>query len=83
MTHTVEIDTSDFSNYDLIDEIEYRANKATGRNAFTESDKKKISIALKEAFKIKKTSLNDQTKIDFFNENFDKISLEDLEKLIK
>ena len=78
-TVEIEIDLEEFDTDDLLDELESRTNKSDVQliNDFCEDhlgvepDKRKCSI-----------SLLDQMKIDLLMSNINKITLNDLEKLL-
>jgi len=73
----VDIDMSDIETDDMIEELGYRKLSPVQIKDLTEivfDDYKPIEVA--------KLNLPDRMKLDFFMENFDKIKLEDLEKLV-
>lgn len=79
----IEIELDEFSNHELISEIDYRINKATGRRKVTDAERKQIALMINGELKPRKISLINQMKIDFLNANIEKVSLEKLESLIQ
>ena len=86
---SVDVDLDDFDLDELLDEVEDRYNRYK-----TKKDKKHYADCVKQIeewaedlFDIEeeplKLSLLDQMKIDFFMHNLHKISINDLENLIK
>lgn len=77
---TVDVSLDDFDLDELLDEIEDRYNYESGR------DKEEIEEWAKDLFEIErfdiKLSMLDQMKIDLLMQNINKITLNDLEKLI-
>lgn len=77
---TVDVSLDDFDLYELLEEIEDRYNYKSGR------DKEEIEEWVKDLFEIErfdiKLSMLDQMKIDLLMQNINKITLNDLEKLI-
>ena len=75
---TVDVSLDDFDLDELLDEIEDRY--------YYENNKKEINEWAKELFDIErfnvKLSMLDQMKIDLLMNNINKITLNDLEKLI-
>jgi hypothetical protein len=77
---TVDVSLDDFDLDELLEEIEDRYNYKKGR------DKEEIEEWAKDLFEIErfdmKLSLLDQMKIELLMQNINKITLNDLEKLI-
>ena len=77
---TVDVSLDDFDLDELLEEIEDRYNYKSGR------DKEEIEEWVKDLFEIErfdiKLSMLDQMKIDLLMQNINKITLNDLEKLI-
>jgi hypothetical protein len=77
---TVDVSLDDFDLDELLEEIEDRYNYKNGR------DKEEIEEWAKDLFEIErfdmKLSLLDQMKIELLMQNINKITLNDLEKLI-
>jgi hypothetical protein len=75
---TVDVSLDDFDLDEILDEIEDRY--------YYESNKKEINEWAKELFDIERFNVNlsmlDQMKIDLLMNNINKITLNDLEKLI-
>ena len=74
---SVDIDLDEFNLSEILEELEDR---------YTYSDKKEIDEWVKYFFELEtnyKLSLIDQMKIDFLMQNLNKITLNDLELLIK
>ena len=84
---SVDIDLDEFENQDLLAELERRVN---GKTYFKKLDKEEkvqlleiAGLTYKELGSIKTKTLPDQMKIEFLTEHFDKITLEQLESLLK
>jgi hypothetical protein len=77
---TVDVSLDDFDLDELLEEIEDRYNYKKSR------DKEQIEEWAKDLFEIERFDINlsmlDQMKIDFLMQNINKITLNDLEKLI-
>jgi len=77
---TVDVSLDDFDLDELLEEVEDRYNYKSGR------DKEEIEEWAKDLFEIErfdiKLSMLDQMKIDLLMQNINKITLNDLEKLI-
>lgn len=82
----VEVDLDEFDLDDLLEEIEHRYNKngVRGKSNKTQVDEfiKKMKIEIDEDLLIKSPSLLDAIKVELFTKNIQKISVNDLEKLI-
>jgi hypothetical protein len=78
----VEVDLDEFDLDEILDEIDDRYSSKYSNS----SDKEQIEDWAKDLFEIEgfnvKLSLLDQMKIDFLMRNLDKITLNNLEKLI-
>ena len=75
---TVDVSLDDFDLYELLEEIEDRYNYQRNKKEIDEWAEDLFEV---ERFNIK-LSLLDQMKIDLLMENINKISLNDLEKLL-
>jgi len=77
---TVDVSLDEFDLDELLEEIEDRYNYKKSR------DKEQIEEWAKDLFEIERFDINlsmlDQMKIDFLMQNINKITLNDLEKLI-
>ena len=85
----VEVELDDFDLHEILSEIKYRYEKSGIRG---KSNKDVIDDFIKQlnpilshdiSSEVKVYSLLDELKVDFVVKNFDKISLNDLENIIK
>ena len=85
---TVDVDLDDFELDELLDEVEDRYNRYKKKleNKYYSDSKKQIEDWAEDLFGIEepnvRLSLLDTMKIDLLMRNLDKITLNDLEKLI-
>ena len=82
---SVDVDLDDFDLDEILDELEDRYNSY--RNKEKNQKKindfiKKMKIDCKEDSPFQNKTLLDEMKIDFLNQNLDRIKLSDLENLI-
>ncbi len=82
---SVDVDLDDFDLDEILDELEDRYNSYRNKeknqkkiNAFI----KKMKIDCEEDSPFQNKTLLDEMKIDFLNQNIDRIKLSDLENLI-
>ena len=78
---SVDVDLSDLDLNEILCELEERYNSCWNK----EKNQKEINDFIKEMnidFSHQKTTLLDKMKIEFLNNNLDKIKLSDLENLI-
>jgi len=75
----VEVNVSDFSNHDV---VSYVRNKMIKDIIFADLMKKQLSMSVGN-IKVPCETLFDRQKIDFIQNNWDKLTLEKLENCIK
>ena len=78
-TAEVEVDISQFSDNDIVSFVK---KKMAMNDGFSKHMKKSLSLEIPE-FKISIQTLIDKQKLEFIQDNWDKITLDNLENCIK
>ncbi len=82
---SVDVDLDDFDLDEILDELEDRYNSYLNKEKNQKKINdfiKKMKIDCKEDSPFQNKTLLDEMKIDFLNQNIDRIKLSDLENLI-